>query len=149
MKEAMQTLTQFSTDAIGLYEQKKQLAKDPAAKDCFEMAIENELRLRQGVSSAIGELSEKQDSAMFKWHDRQQLMQTVPSLQDARVDDPDDALQVVKTCEDAARAYCEGLQASTNSQEMLQLLSGLVAERKQALQKLSWQLNRDRDLSSN
>ena len=122
LDDAMRSLTQFSRDAVTLYEAKQNETGDAAARSCLELAIRRERRLRRGAAEAVEDLSEKQRRAMFKWQDKRLLGRIVPGLVDKRITSVDDALELVKECDEGALGYCRALTASSNSEEVIILI---------------------------
>jgi hypothetical protein len=141
MEQALCTLGDYSEGVIHLYRCKCVETRDQMAKACLQLAIKHEERFQAGLREALGELSDKQRSAQFKWHDKWQLV-NVPRLHACTVKDADDVVSLVLECDERARAYCAGLTASTNSAEILHVVERLEEARSQHAREYAWQVIR-------
>jgi hypothetical protein len=141
MHQAMGTLAGYSRDVVDLYRRKQVQSPCHAVRACLQLAIKYELRMQVGIVEASDQLSAKQQSAHFKWHDRWQLV-NVSRLSDRVINDVDDVLSLVTECAERARVYCACLAASTNSSEVLHLIERLEENRSQQLRDYAWQVSR-------
>lgn len=143
MPDVLRTVREYSQKVINLYQTRKDETEDAEVQTCLDVATATEQRLEKGVAGAASELSSKQRSAQFKWHDRKLLFDALHDMEQAPLRHVEDAVRVVERCDSALLGYFDALRASTNSTEVLELIDSLSDMRQRELQKFSWQATRE------
>lgn len=143
MGDVLRSVREYTQKVIQLYQRRRDEVDDPEVQACLDVATASEQRLEKGVTLAGKELSSKQRSAQFKWHDRKLLFDALHDADAAPLLRVDDAVRIVERCDAALISYFDGLRASTHSVEVLELIDALLDMRRSELQKFAWQVTRE------
>lgn len=141
-EDVLKTISTYSKQVVDVYEHFKLRSRDDEVKSFLDLAIDQELRLQGGLKEYGKDLPMKVSHAQFKWHDKRQLFKALEHIEDQRITNTDEAVQLVSHCEHALSAYCDGLTASTNSEEVLEFIETLKTMRNQEMREAAWQVQR-------